>query len=72
MKVFIRSLTDKGKFERCQLDSSNITAIEIRCSEGTFIIKDFGSGQLDIRTNNGRLVVEPLASNAIQVSELRE
>ena len=49
-----------------------LSSITIKLDDGQeFTVKDGGNG-LRIYATNGRLVIEPEASNVIQVSELRE
>ena len=71
MRVFV-NVMGKDRLRPVELKYPTMNSITIKLANGQeFKIKD-GGGGLRISAYNGRLAVEPEASNVIQVSELRE
>jgi len=80
MKLFVRTVGKNG-VEEMDVHPQNIDAhtfVEFVLDDGqAFVIRGGisirdGTSKLHISAKGGRLVIEPEASNVIQVSELRE
>jgi hypothetical protein len=71
MKVFVRTL-GLSSVDRVEVKDVSLLGILLITDDGQeFTIQD-GRGGLRISATDNRLIVEPEASNVIQVSELRE
>ena len=69
MRVYIKTM-GKNKLQLVELHYPNLVSVEFVLDDGQmFIIKDDGSA-LRIAAANGKLIIEPEASNVIQVKEV--
>ena len=71
MRVVVRQLGEKSGTKDIEIDVSKLMSMRFLFDDGQEIsIKDGGDG-LRIFSVNGRLKIEPEASNIVQISEIR-
>ena len=71
MEVYVKTLGQSG-LERTKIEDANLLGILLKMDDGQEFSIRKGARGLRISATYGKLVVEPEASNVIQVSESRE
>jgi hypothetical protein len=64
MDIISKGVNSKAKME-------DVRIAHITLGRYNFVINDTGSGELELLTEDGLLVIQPLASNMVRVKELK-